>query len=124
MKKSLLLMFICSIVFLSCSKDDDEQTLGSIIGTWTWQSIEVEGIEVPISTIGVSLKITFNSSGTWSASASGMPVSFGNGTYSVNGNKIIIKELGDIYTWKIISITENKAILDWEDYGYKMILVR
>jgi len=87
--------------------------------------MNILGTEIPLSTVGMSFKITFNSNGTWSGHATGdVPVNFGNGTYTHTAEKLIIYELGETYVLEIRSFTSNEIVFFSEDFGYTMTFVR
>ncbi len=114
------------IVLAACSKDESGENLDvqSLVGTWTWESMETGGVDIPLSSVGMSLNMTFMSSGSWTAHAAGLPVAFGSGTYSVSGNNLIIHELGDTYNWEIKSMNNTTMVVNWSEYGFKMKFVK
>ena len=81
----MLLLALCSMVFVSCSDDDDEDggaTSSSIVGTWV--STEQNGRITYTSTV------TFNADGTFvdTEETTGESTYKFRGTYSIKGNKI------------------------------------
>lgn len=104
-KNLLLALFIVSISFFSCSKD--EETINDLVGTWemlSMKEITTETGEDPITQIievEPGVKMILGSDGKIS-------LNFGaedeNGTYTVQGNRIKVK-------WADTADTEESTYL-------------
>lgn len=114
-------------VITSCEKDDtkkEESYKYEITGTWEWTAVEIQGYKSNLSDLGMSLTITFNSDGTWKGRTTGTPVSFGNGTYTINEKELVIKELGERHVWKIESFKKDEFKVYWSENGMTMYFNR
>ena len=90
-----------------------------IVGTWDCESLILDGDEVKLATVQMSLRVNFTKAGTWTAVATGMDnIPFLGGTYTISDTKIVLKQDGVQYSWDIRSITGSRAEFLWPDQEY------
>lgn len=138
MKKLSILFFALSLIFVSCSSDDDNNiSPATIVGTWKLTSDIEDGVEYvevgdcPVLYIFTESTITIeeydgancdelfpNSDPTWS--------------YSIENNVIIgfdteeFQGQVDTYDYAILELTESTLKIQYEETGYinTIIMVR
>ena len=98
-------LFVCMSVLTSCSKDDDDSSSNSIVGTWYTESEPKGYLQVE--------EITYNSDGTCTyrryKSDRTTINDTDSGTYKVEGNKLSIWWAGSSTPWTTtFSINGNK----------------
>lgn len=97
----LAMLAMCSVAFVSCGDDDDEEN-GSIVGTWR----EVGSDEDDY------WEFTFKSDGTYEEDDDGH---YDKGTYKLDGNTLTVigeKYGTSQYTYKV---SGKKLTLTWEE---------
>src|SRR5215210_3134188 len=87
MRYALITIFILSLTFIACKKDQTENS--SLIGTWRWVKQYSGGGPVydqtPQST-GINEKVFYNSNKTWSLEQNGTKIKSGTFTTSIITN--------------------------------------
>jgi len=124
MKKVLLFMLMAlPFVFTSCSDDDDDDfTSADIVGTWTFSKCEASEVttsdKVATDAIIEDVKdyvdddvLTFTSDGKFKVNSKE------EGTYTINGNKLILTADGDKQE-NTISISGNRLIVYQDETEY------
>ena len=121
MKKLITLLIL--ILFISCSKDDNEKTANfSIVGNWdatkliTKSSFNPEGTDW--KSVTTSIKAKFTSGGDYELTMNmiGGGIEFSEGTYTVNGDNtqltVIIEnedgDNGEPVTYNITELSSEK----------------
>jgi len=117
----------------SCSKDKDSDSPGNyrqmILGTWNLSTAAqpTQGIgDMPASSLGVSVTLTFYSDGTWTGYFTGLDgPSSPSGPYSISGKMLVLDEGGGImYQIQIVSMTDSKMVLKFVSSGEVWTFVR
>ena len=114
MKK--LLLFLTVILFIGCSKDEPSLSKSQIAGKWNvtqaWSYQQNAYIDFAI----MDWYAQFNLDGTYESYDN----STHYGTYEINGNSIVSKVGSTVVTYKMTSISGNKAEceLTYQSTGY------
>ena len=122
MKKILLLLFVTSIAFMSCSKDEDEVIYdkANIVGTWKGEKVLIDG-EYNEEALGATLtlpKYEFKTDGT------GLSILYGlittKITWSLSENKVLtITEEGETISVNITELTKSRLVFNKTEDGKK-----
>ena len=101
MKKLSLLLCALSIIFSSCSSDDDSGSQDPIVGTWTFHQFFEDGVQQSITACEMQETFTFSSNGTTfyefyedTQGACELEESI-NGTWSSEGNVYTLTVAGE-----------------------------
>lgn len=121
--KTLLLFVVAAMTLLTaCKKDDEKTNAEKIIGKWTLvtsvTSGKYQGAQFEQKDTGTSADYTeFKADGTWASSESGDTAS---GTYSINGDQLIMKMDGETVadTYSIKQVTDNSLVIYAKGYEY------
>ncbi len=119
MKKIILILACIQILTISCSNDDDNSNDQRIIGKWNYyQEInEINGIDVgtydwPHSCSNIKDNVEFVNDGNYIESyyLNNCQIDIsnsGNGTWNLNGNNLTINIWGDVFTYQVVSVTDE-----------------
>lgn len=127
----ILLLAALSVLALSgCSKSNGN--LDILVGKWDCEKLILDGDDMLLTTAGMTLKVTFNKGGSWTAVTTGMEdfdIPFLGGTFSITDKNLVLKQEGVEYVWNIISLTKSRAEFYWPDQEYvdnelKLVFVR
>lgn len=75
---SVLFLALISMSLFITSCDDDDQD--PMVGTWKLDKVTMNGDEMDLATLGMSVTVTFKNDGTYSGTGN-----FGDGTESISG---------------------------------------
>lgn len=120
MKKYLFFLWVAlmvtSLVFISCSDDDDNQYSQAIVGKWKITAVKMSQSGNYINWPFKTTYATFKSDGTYYGSGY---FGTGSGTWSIKGNTVNTYIEGELYaSYEIISLiasyAELKMVMDGE----------
>lgn len=116
----LLLAMLSVLVLSGCTKSNGN--LDIITGKWDCEKLIFDDDdEMLLSVAGVSLKVTFNKNGSWTAVTTGMEdfdIPFLGGTFTISEKNMVLKQDGLVYTWDIVSLTNSRAEFYWPDQDF------
>lgn len=119
---NLVMLTLCSVVFLaSCSSDDDSGAQGSgLTGQWTLvkATVYVNGImisddEFPAS--GRVMVMTFGADGNFSSQWADESADIGTWTLSADGKKLTVAMDGDSETANVEELSSSTMVLSYEE---------
>lgn len=113
MKSKIIIVTIASFICFSCSKNDsDESTAQSILGKWNYKETiinDVTYIYEDHEPCGKDYIEFYNENSLKSVDVFGcQPITDWTGTFSKNGNTLIIYNGQENITTEIIELTQNK----------------
>ena len=133
MKKLILLLSVCTLVFTSCGSDDDaSSSQDQIVGTWKYFKYLENGVEQPLEPCETEETTVYSADGTASVvfydldanddcvasfTFSGVWENVGNGSYSfsANGDSVIEELIFDGNTYYYEYIYDNDTPEDTSD---------
>lgn len=116
MKK--IIIFIGTLAFISCSKDDPKEPEGNLYGKWNYSKIEVNGTLFPYDdheTCGKDYIEFFDTDKIKSVDIFGcQPEIEWIGSFSKTNSNLVITREGETVNCTILTLTSNTLVYDFD----------